>query len=178
MSPMPGAPNIYLIGFMAAGKTTVGRVLARMAKRKFIDLDEEIERRAGKRISKLFREAGEEGFRDLERALLDEYSRQSGLVIALGGGAFCSPENQRLVRASGISIWLETGIEVLVARLNGKTDRPLNISPESLEQLYRERLPHYRSADLRVFLTNDTPRQAAVRVMEALRTHTQAGIDV
>jgi len=95
--------NIYISGFMAAGKTTVGRKLARILGRRFVDLDAQIERRGRRSIPKLF-EDGEKSFRRLESAALRLAARQNGQVVALGGGALLSAQNKRLARSSGILV--------------------------------------------------------------------------
>lgn len=169
----PAGYNIYLVGFMAAGKTTIGLELARLLGRVFVDLDQEIERRLGKAIAELFEHPGEASFRGLESEVLRELSGQPGRVIALGGGAFTNAENRERVRATGIAVWLEVPFSLLLDRLRDARDRPLNSSPEQLELLYQSRLPDYRSADLCLQLLDPDPRASALMVMHALEQRDQ-----
>src|SRR5512136_2261829 len=108
--------NIYLVGFMGSGKTSVGRRLAELLGWTFVDLDEEIEKRAGQSIPEIFRLRGEKHFRSLEREELERECRGSNTVIALGGGTFCSTENRETITRTGISVWLDAPIELLSAR--------------------------------------------------------------
>ncbi len=118
--------RIFLIGYMGAGKTTLGRALAKVMGLQFIDLDIFIEGRQHKSVSRIFADSGEDGFRRLERQALEEVSQYEDVVIALGGGTPCFFDNMELVNAAGPSIWLKPSEDVLLRRLvTGKAKRPI-----------------------------------------------------
>lgn len=135
---------------MAAGKTTVGRLLAERLGKTFIDLDERIEREEGRTIAQIFASDGEGRFRELESRHLANAIELPESVIALGGGAFLGEENRRLIAEHGVTIFLDTPFETLLSRLRLATDRPLNQGDGFLKSLYEARLPVYRKADVLV----------------------------
>jgi shikimate kinase len=141
---------IYLVGFMGSGKTSVGRRLAGLLGWSFVDLDDEIEKRAGTRIRDLFRIHGEEHFRRLERQELERMCEISQAVVALGGGAFCSDENQELIARYGVTVWLDSPLDLSTARCGDDDSRPLAGSPEEMANLLERRRPFYARAMLRV----------------------------
>ena len=157
MIPLRVMVNIYLVGFMGAGKTSVGEHLAQRLEARFIDLDERLQERFGCSISEVFRDRGESAFRSAETAEIERLSGREDLVVATGGGAFSGEINRKNIRESGgISVFLDVPWEVLERRLeedNGS--RPLYDSPLQARGLYDERLPHYRSATLTIALTGD-----------------------
>jgi shikimate kinase len=153
-------PGLYLVGFMASGKTTVGRALADHIGWPFVDMDAEIEAREGRAISEIFRERGEAGFREIESQVLRSHVRniEAGrpCVLALGGGAFVQPGNRELLQNNGVTLWLDCPLEVIQRRLNGDTSRPL-AQGNGLGRLYEDRRPVYSNADYRVEVdTEDT----------------------
>ncbi|MBI4468026.1 MAG: shikimate kinase [Acidobacteria bacterium] len=168
MSGGSDTKNVYLVGFMAAGKTTIGEALAELLGRTFVDLDQEIEQREGLTIPALFREKGEAYFRSVEADLLREFSSRQGLVVALGGGAFGNPENQDSLKESGVVIWIDLPFESLAERLLTAPNRPLNSSRQELEALYRRRLSDYKAAHIRIALRNQNPSEAASLAREAI----------
>jgi len=117
--------NIILMGFMGTGKTTVGTRLAARLSLEFVDMDHEIEERAGKPISRIFAEEGEPHFRVLERALVEELSKRSGLVIGCGGGVVLDPDNVRDFSRSGLVVCLTATPETIFHRTAKETHRPL-----------------------------------------------------
>ncbi|MEO5623162.1 MAG: shikimate kinase [Dokdonella sp.] len=151
---MNPAPNLFFIGPMGAGKTTVGRQIAELFQMPFFDLDHEIEARTGASVSLIFELEDEEGFRRRERALLAEFTARNHLVLATGGGAVLDPDNRRLLRERGFVIWLDASIDAQLARLTRDRQRPLLHAPDRrvrLEQLAIERNPLYaKIADLTV----------------------------
>lgn len=146
---MPTNANIYLVGLMGAGKTTVGRQLAKRLHRRFLDSDHEIEARTGVRIPVIFEIEGEVGFRKRETQVLAELATATGLVLATGGGAILAPENRRCLRESGLVIYLSATPEVLYERTRHDRNRPLlhvDDPQARLRALYVERDPLYRAA--------------------------------
>jgi shikimate kinase len=141
---------IYLVGFMGAGKTSVGQRLAKMLGWRFIDLDQVIEEHEGRPIRDIFRDAGESYFRDIERRELARIGSWKEAVIALGGGTFCDDHNRMVVQESGVSVWLDASLDILCARCAGKEDRPLFTAREKLQALLELRRPFYAKADLKV----------------------------
>lgn len=148
-------PMIFLVGFMGSGKSAVGQALARRLSCPFLDLDERIEAAAGRPIAEIFDRQGEAAFRDLEYRELRAALRELGngpAVVALGGGAFVQPRNAELVEQSaGLTVWLDAPLETLLERCGRQgAGRPLARDPERFGNLYRERLPFYERARLRV----------------------------
>jgi shikimate kinase len=161
--------RIYLVGFMASGKTTVGRRLAERLGLPFVDLDAELERAAGRTIRALFEESGEAAFRERESVFLAGTESLPAAVVATGGGSFVQEGNRRTIARLGMSVLLEVGLETVRSRLAGKTDRPLFQSPEQLGALFAQRAPFYRMAGVRVALSGaETVEEAADRVLTAL----------
>ena len=158
-------PRIYLTGFMAAGKTTIGSALAELLDRPFVDLDQEIERRTGERVREIFARHGERAFRDLEHESLQRTADLAQGVIATGGGAMAHERNRQVIRRLGVSVWLDPGLETLLSRLRRslRSDRPLFRDEEQARALYLRRLDAYRMADLRI----DTGAEATVESVAA-----------
>jgi len=147
---IPG--NIFLVGLMGAGKTTVGRRLARRLGKTFYDCDEEIERATGVKIPVIFDIEGEAGFRAREARILAELVVRSDIVLATGGGAVLSADNRKLLADNGVVVYLRAVASDLWARTRHDRNRPLLKTDQPLarlEQLFAERDPLYRSiADL------------------------------
>lgn len=122
----PDAPcSIILVGMMGAGKTTIGRQLAHVLDRQFLDLDHEMEARCGVRVALIFDIEGEAGFRRRETALLEECSQYRGMVLATGGGAVLAPENRRVLKERGIVVYLRAGVDELFRRVARDRTRPM-----------------------------------------------------
>jgi shikimate kinase len=162
-------PGIYVVGFMAAGKTTIGRLLADRLGWGFADLDDDIEATAKYAIPEIFEKQGEAAFRALEaealRARVRAIERGSPTVLALGGGAYTQPGNYELVRENGITVWLDCPFETVKQRVAQASHRPLARDPQRFEQLYRERQEAYRRADYRIVIESDDPGIAVATVM-------------
>ncbi|MBB5322202.1 shikimate kinase AroK [Marinobacter oulmenensis] len=154
--------RVVLVGPMGAGKSTIGRMLARELGYRFLDSDRIIEERCGANIPWIFDVEGEEGFRLRETAMLDELSGEDKTVLATGGGAVTRPENHELLRRDALVIYLKTSIEQQVERTRKDRNRPLlqNDDPEAvLRKLFRERDPLYtKLADIVMFTDRKSPR--------------------
>jgi len=139
--------NIFLVGMMGAGKTTVGRLLAHFLGKTFYDSDREIQKRTGVGIPVIFEIEGEEGFRKRETDMLAELAKMENIVLATGGGAVLSMENRRLLEQRGIVIYLRAAVEDLWRRTRQDQNRPLLRAPDprkKLTELYGQRDPLYR----------------------------------
>lgn len=139
--------NIYLVGMPGAGKTTVGRHLARRMQRSFIDADHEIETRTGVRIPLIFDIEGEQGFRDRESRVIAELATESNLIVATGGGAVLRPENRAALKQGGTVVYLFVAPRLLFERTRLDPNRPLLqvADPmQKIEELFAERDPLYR----------------------------------
>jgi shikimate kinase len=162
-------PGLYLVGFMASGKTTVGRALADRIGWPFLDMDSEIEAREGKAIPQIFSERGEAGFRLTEAEVLRAHVRsiEAGrpCVLALGGGAFVQPANRELVQNNGVSLWLDCPFEIIERRLNGDHTRPLATRTNGLGRLYEDRRPLYSQADYRVNVDTEDVAELVRRIL-------------
>ena len=163
--------NLYLIGMMGTGKTTVGQRLAKELGYRFFDTDVLIERVAQKSINELFAENGEAFFRELESQVLGEVSACTRSVIATGGGAVLRPVNWGYLR-HGLIIWLDAPISLLVERLGEDNTRPLlkmdNLSLK-LETLLAERKSLYQEADLQIAIAkNENPEQIVSKILEQI----------
>jgi shikimate kinase len=148
--------RVFLIGFMGAGKSSVGRALASRLGWRFCDLDQVIEKREGRTVAQIFAERAEAGFRAAEAKALEELlqdpSCKADLVVALGGGTFTQAQNRRaLEQAEGVTVLLEAPMEELRRRCTADgTVRPLAIDQDRFERLYEERLPAYQMAGHKV----------------------------
>lgn len=144
---MNSCANIYLVGLMGAGKTTVGRQLAKRMGRRFVDSDHELESRTGVRIPVVFDIEGESGFRKREAQVLADLCAEENLVMATGGGVVLAAENRRRLKASGIVVYLAAPPCVLFERTRQDRNRPLLQVADplaKLEELYAQRDPLYR----------------------------------
>jgi len=158
--------QIYLLGFMGSGKTTIGELLSRELQWPFIDLDAVIEAGQGVSIREIFERSGEPFFRQLERAALTEVLKTEPAVIALGGGTFAFEPNVDLIRETGgATIWLDCSVETLQRRCANMQNRPLFGDPESLQRLLDLRLPYYRLAEFRVSTEGREPMQVAEQIL-------------
>jgi shikimate kinase len=167
-------PTIVVIGFIGAGKTSVGRLVARALGREFVDTDLMIERAARMTIAELFQREGELSFRRREMAAIDRAISAPGRVIAVGGGAVLSAENRTALKQAGLLVYLRATPDTLAGRLTGVTDRPLlNDAADRagrIRDLLVARGPIYETAgDVAVDTDRLTIEQVAVEVMEWYR---------
>jgi shikimate kinase len=176
--PEPGVPRpcktIALVGLMGAGKTNIGRRLAQRLGLPFIDADSEIEAAAGATIEEIFQRHGETAFRDGERRVIARILDNPIHVLATGGGAFMDPSTRGLLRARALSIWLRADIELLLARVSRRGNRPLLKMGDPravLQNLMELRYPVYAEADITVDSIDGPPEATLERVMKALEPH-------
>jgi len=163
------AERVYLVGFMGAGKSTVGRALAAQLGWSFVDLDTEIERSQKMSVRDIFSKYGEVHFRKIEREQLKDLSRRPRVVIALGGGATVDPENRFIIDSTGTSVWLNVPFDIVARRVAMDGTRPLFKDVEHAERLYESRLPIYRLARIHVLADNRPPAEIAGEVAMRLQ---------
>lgn len=166
--------NIVLIGMPGAGKTTVGKALARLLDLAFVDSDKELVMRTGVPVTTIFEIEGEHGFRARESALLVELLEQTGLVLATGGGAILQPENRTVLRANATVVYLRASLDALWERTRRDTARPLLRTPDprrTLADLLALRDPLYRETAHVMF---DTGRQSASKLAQQIAASLRA----
>jgi shikimate kinase len=163
--------NIILVGFMGAGKSVCGRMLARRLGRCFIETDDMIVASEGRSIPEMFREAGEARFRQLEADTLESLKLKSGEVIATGGGLPCREGRMERLRELGTVVWLDGDVRELHERASRIGNRPMldGRSMAEVEELYRARQPYYRRAHITVDTTGLGADQVVARILSALR---------
>ena len=154
--------NIVITGFMASGKTTVGRELAALIDRRFVDSDDVIVERAEATIPQIFAREGEAGFRAVEKEVCRDLAAQRNLVIATGGGMLVDPENRSAMLESGLVVCLDVTADVLRQRLRVSTNRPL---AEDWEILLEKRRAAYEAISYHVDVTDKTPRAIAEEIV-------------
>lgn len=173
---------LVLVGLMGAGKSAVGRRLAKRLGLPFVDTDKEVEAAAGCSVSDIFETWGETAFRDAERRVIARLLDGTPKVLATGGGAYMNAETRALIKQRGLSVWLRADLDVLVARTSRRNTRPLlrrGDPREILAGLMAERYPVYAEADI-VVDSRDAPLGETVgRVIAAIADHTAlAGTDL
>ncbi|MCY4394921.1 MAG: shikimate kinase [Rhodospirillaceae bacterium] len=163
--------TIVLVGLMGVGKSAVGRRLAKRFDLPFIDADAEIEAAAGSTIEEFFEQHGEAAFRAGERRVIARLLEGEPHILATGGGAFMDPETRSLVKARGISIWLNADLDTLVERVSRRNNRPLlknGDMKQILSDLMAERNPVYAEADITVASVDQPLGEMTVQVADAL----------
>jgi shikimate kinase len=170
MAAVP-AGNVILVGFMGAGKSVCGRLLARRLGRCFVETDDMIVARAGKTISEIFHQDGEEAFRHLEGEAVDALRLKTGEVIATGGGLPCREGRMETLRELGTVVWLRGELPELLARAGRSGARPMlnSRTPAEIEALYRSREPYYARAHLTVDTAGLGVDQVVARALLVLR---------
>ena len=163
--------NIFFVGLMGAGKTTIGKLLAKKLKKTFFDTDHEIETKLGVKVSVIFELEGEEGFRKRETQMIDELSSKKDIILATGGGAILSEENRALLKERGKVIYLNAKPQHLAKRMGYDKDRPLlqqGNMLETLNQLYKDRHPLYLNVASFVVDTGQQKTQTIINKIESL----------
>ncbi len=170
LARIAGRP-VVLIGLMGAGKTSVGRVLAHDLGLEFADADNEIEKAAGMSVTEIFDKHGQEYFRKGERRVIRRLLGKGAQILATGGGAFMDEKTRKLIKETGISVWLKADLDVLMRRVMRRNTRPLlqTDDPEAvMKSLLDERYPVYSEADITV-QSRDVPHQVIVdEIIKAL----------
>ena len=165
--------NLYLVGMMGVGKSTVGSLLAQELGYGFIDTDNVIEKAANKSINQIFADDGETEFRKLESNILAQVCAYTKLVIATGGGIVTKQENWSYLH-HGLIVWLDAPVELLLTRLAEDATRPLlqDTDPQAkLRSLFQQRQPLYSQADLHINITEtETPEQIVSRILSTIPT--------
>jgi shikimate kinase len=165
---MTEAANVYMVGMMGAGKTTVGRMLARKLRLRFVDSDHEVEARCGVSVPVIFDLEGEAGFRAREAQVIADLTASKGIVLATGGGVVLNEQNRERLAQSGTVIYLRARPEDLYRRVRGDRNRPLLATPDPLgrlRELYAQRDPLYQSI---AHITVDTGSQGIAVLVRAL----------
>ncbi len=167
--------RVVLVGFMGAGKSTVGPLVARALGWDFLDMDDRIEERAGRSIADVFRDQGEPAFRALELEVAEEAASRPRLVMAAGGGAFAQPATREVLKRGAVTVWLRCDAATLEARVPADGLRPLATNRAIMRSLLTEREPSYQLADVVVEASEGTAESVARRVVERLAAR---GIEV
>jgi shikimate kinase len=162
------ADKIYLVGFMAAGKSTVARALAARLGWRAEDVDELIEARERRPIAEIFQKQGEPYFRGVEREILKLLLPLRHVVVATGGGTFMDPENRAAINMDGVSVWIDVPLDELVARIPADGRRPLAADRAAHERLYAVRGVAYAAARVRVNAAGARPEDVAERILECV----------
>jgi shikimate kinase len=162
-------PGIYVVGFMGAGKSTVGRHLAHRLGWSFFDTDHEIEAAEKTTIAQIFSTRGEPEFRRIESEILRQHVRSiergHPAVLALGGGAYTIAANRDLLANNGITVWLDCPFETVQHRVAQANHRPLARDPQAFAELYRARREWYSLADIRTPIESDDPEMAVAAIL-------------
>lgn len=160
--------KIYLVGFMAAGKSTVAKALAARLQWRAEDIDELIEARERRTIADIFQKQGEPYFRSVEREILKLLLPLRHVVVATGGGTFMDPENRAAMNLDGVAVWLDVPLEELIARMPADGRRPLAADRAALERLFAARVAAYSTAQHRVNAAGAKPEEIAERIIECV----------
>ena len=164
--------NVFLIGFMGCGKSTMARLLAQSLSADIVEMDETIEAEAGMTINEIFKKYGEEHFRDLESSLISRITLKGGAIVSCGGGAILRPENVESMKQNGQIIYLSATPETIYDRVHLSTNRPLlngNMNVEYISELMEKRLPRYEgAADITIVVDGKTKQQLLEEIRQAL----------
>lgn len=172
--------RIYITGFMGSGKSTLGPIVANTIGWNSYDIDSEIEKRTGMKVTEIFKSKGEKFFRELESSILDEHSKEPEVVVSLGGGTIAYNNNYDIIKKTGVLVYLKSSPEKIFLRLKHKTDRPLfqtfdNLilsDEEALQKIKRllsEREKYYRNADIIIDIDGISVGRTVDRLVRELK---------
>ena len=167
-----GMKNIVLTGFMGTGKSEVSRELSKILGRKVIDIDTEIEKSQSMKISEIFKQSGEPGFRAIETEVIKNFSKNKNAIISTGGGAVLRQENVDALRENGVIICLTAAPETILKRTSNNNGRPLLQVEDPLkkiQELLKLRMPYYAKADKIIDTENKTPFEIAEEIISAVK---------
>lgn len=172
--------NIFLIGLMGTGKTTIGRQLSRRLKMPFYDSDKVIEKRTGADIPLIFEKEGEDGFRKRESSIIDELTQKSNIILATGGGAILNAENREHLKQRGTVFYLKSSLKTLVERTSKDKNRPLLHTDEPaeviLQRLLEQRGPLYEeTADFTIETANSSIHNIIQAIIKRLKSNQKTG---
>lgn len=163
---------IVLTGMMGCGKTSTGKLLARVLKFNFVDVDTEIEKAENKTITQIFNDSGEQYFRFLEKEKIEEFSKLKNTVLALGGGAFEDENTRKLLKKNGIVIYLKTTPDAIFKRIHSEIHRPLlrkNFSVETIAFIMKKRIKNYEQAHHTIDTTNKKKKDVVRKILGVLK---------
>ncbi len=160
---------IYITGFMGSGKTTVGKMLSKVLPYELVDTDTYIEKMVGKTVKDIFMEEGEVFFRFIEQRILTQLPKLD-TIVTTGGGVVTNEKSRIFMKENGVLLYLHCELDVIIERLAHDTTRPL-LRLESIEELYKKRLPFYRDAEIVVNVTNKSVKQVVEMVVIELKKY-------
>lgn len=161
--------NVYLVGMMGCGKTSVGKILAQQLKMKFVDLDQIIEQRENKKIKDMFAEKGEEYFREKESFYLEEISREENCVVSTGGGVVVTLKNIEIMQNSGDVVWIFRDIDETLAKVNSAARPLMQQGEEKFKALFEERREKYMNASKYIIFNDCDIETCAGRIIKAIK---------
>ncbi len=170
---MKSKENLVFLGMMGSGKSSIGSIVSKKLNLNFVDIDEEIEKKLGIKISKIFEIHGEEYFREIEEDITLKILKKNNTVISLGGGAFMNNKIKKEILENNISFWLNWDIKTLVDRIKDSKKRPIafNTSKNELIKLIKKRYIVYSKAMYKIDCDNLTKNEIVKRVMNIYETH-------
>ncbi|MCX5710698.1 MAG: shikimate kinase [Candidatus Omnitrophica bacterium] len=163
--------NIYLVGFMGTGKTSVGKELAKKTKRHFVDLDELIELKEKRSIADIFSNSGEPSFRKIESKVLKEVSREKNFVVGCGGGIVLDKDNMKVMKKTGLIVCLKASPQIILKRVCGYSHRPLlNVADQRkrITHLLKLRSPYYALAHKSIDTSKLTVKQVTAKIFKMI----------
>ncbi len=162
--------NIYLVGFMGSGKSTVGKLLAEKLGLKFVDIDKEIENEEGMKIKDIFERKGEKYFREYEKRMIERFLDSNNMVISTGGGLGADIENMRKMKEKGIVVWLDTPLETVLKRCKQDNERPLlKKGRKEIEELFNSRKKIYAQSNIKINTEGKSPYQIVDEILSKIK---------
>jgi len=163
--------NVYIVGFMGTGKSTVGRIVSNRLKRQFVETDDVIEKKEAMKITDIFSKRGEKYFRNIEKKVLRDISTRDNLIVSCGGGLMIDEANVSLMKETGVIVCLLADYKTIYYRVKKDKTRPLLNVPhpiKKIKELLKVRAPFYEKADIFIDTTNISPGNVATRIIDSL----------